>query len=191
MILIDNGHGYDTPGKRSPDGRAEEWRIARLMARGLQAALADAGLQSRLLVPEDADVGLAERVRRANSAEDAALLVSLHVNAAGDGSAWMPARGWSAYVAPNASGRSRAAATLLAREAERAGFAVRRPSPQTDYWTQSLAICRDTRCPAVLTEKLFMDNEADCGLLLIPSVVQALVDAHARGVASYIASTWR
>ena len=26
-VLIDNGHGENTPGKRSPDGRLREWHI--------------------------------------------------------------------------------------------------------------------------------------------------------------------
>ena len=28
-ILIDNGHGEDTPGKQSPDGRLAEWAYRR------------------------------------------------------------------------------------------------------------------------------------------------------------------
>jgi len=31
-ILIDNGHGSDTPGKRSPDGRFLEWKYNREIA---------------------------------------------------------------------------------------------------------------------------------------------------------------
>lgn len=33
-ILIDNGHGRETPGKRSPDGRLLEYAQNRLLARG-------------------------------------------------------------------------------------------------------------------------------------------------------------
>lgn len=28
-VLIDNGHGENTPGKRSPDGRLREWAYSR------------------------------------------------------------------------------------------------------------------------------------------------------------------
>ena len=31
-ILIDNGHGVDTPGKRSPDGKLREYAWNRLIA---------------------------------------------------------------------------------------------------------------------------------------------------------------
>ena len=31
-VLIDNGHGENTPGKRSPDGRLREWAYTRKIA---------------------------------------------------------------------------------------------------------------------------------------------------------------
>ena len=31
-VLIDNGHGENTPGKRSPDGRLREWAYSREIA---------------------------------------------------------------------------------------------------------------------------------------------------------------
>ena len=34
-ILIDNGHGVETPGKRSPDGRFREYQYNRLIARAI------------------------------------------------------------------------------------------------------------------------------------------------------------
>lgn len=38
-ILIDNGHGQETAGKRSPDGRLLEWSYNREIARRVVAAL--------------------------------------------------------------------------------------------------------------------------------------------------------
>lgn len=34
-ILIDNGHGVETPGKRSPDGRFREYQDNRLLGRAI------------------------------------------------------------------------------------------------------------------------------------------------------------
>ena len=34
-ILIDNGHGENTPGKRSPDGRFREYKYNREIARAM------------------------------------------------------------------------------------------------------------------------------------------------------------
>ena len=60
-------------------------------------------LHAQLLVPETEDIPLKERVRRANAictAQGSAnvLLISLHINAAGDGTRWHTATGWSCYT---------------------------------------------------------------------------------------------
>lgn len=55
-ILIDNGHGAETRGKRSPDGRLLEYRENRIIARGIVTALAARGLDAALLVPEENDI---------------------------------------------------------------------------------------------------------------------------------------
>ncbi len=186
-VLIDNGHGAETPGKRSPDSRLLEWRWTRSLARRIAKALGQRGVDARLLVPEDIDVPLRERVARANSVIGAACVVSIHANASGC-CAWMPARGWCALVAPNAGRRSRLLASMLASEAGMAGLEVRRPAPGLDYWEQSVAICRDTRCPAVLTENLFMDNRQDLDIMLSDSGIDAITHAHASALLKYIKS---
>ena len=65
-ILIDNGHGAETRGKRSPDGRLLEYRENRIIARGIVDALTARGLDASLLVPEETDISLPERCRRVN-----------------------------------------------------------------------------------------------------------------------------
>lgn len=67
-IFIDNGHGLITAGKRSPDGKFREAFYNREIARRVVSDLRDRGLDAGLLVPEDDDVPLAERVRRVNAA---------------------------------------------------------------------------------------------------------------------------
>ena len=65
-ILIENGHGIDTKGKRSPDGRLLEYTQNRLLAGRIVTALQARGLDASLLVPEEADIPLPERCRRVN-----------------------------------------------------------------------------------------------------------------------------
>lgn len=65
-ILIDNGHGVETPGKRSPDGRFREYKYNREIARAVVEHLQLRGYDAELLVPEENDISLEERVRRAN-----------------------------------------------------------------------------------------------------------------------------
>ena len=65
--LTDNGHGRETAGKHSPDGRLLEWAYNREIARRVVAALSSLGLDAELLVPEDEDISLKERCRRVNT----------------------------------------------------------------------------------------------------------------------------
>ena len=102
-IFIDNGHGLMTAGKRSPDGQFREAFYNREIAKRVVSDLRDRGLDAELLVPEDDDISLAERVRRINAAcfllgKRSVILVSIHVNAAGNGSKWLNATGWSVYT---------------------------------------------------------------------------------------------
>lgn len=187
LILIDNGHGSDTPGKCSPDRSILEWRTARLIASHIVRMLADAGAQARLLVPEARDIPLRQRVARVNDhcrrlGADNVRLVSVHLNAAGADGRWHSARGWSAFVAPGASAASRRMASALASAAQKEGLTVRRPRPGQDYWEQSLALCRDTLCPAVLTENLFMDSRDDAALLLQPPFLSRLARLTSRAL---------
>ena len=67
-ILIDNGHGNNTSGKRSPDGKFLEAIYTREIAKKLQTDLIDRGYDAELITPEDDDIPLPERVRRVNLA---------------------------------------------------------------------------------------------------------------------------
>lgn len=65
-VLIDNGHGENTPGKRSPDGRLMEWAYSREIADMVVVGLRKLGIDAERIVKEDTDVPLSERCRRAN-----------------------------------------------------------------------------------------------------------------------------
>ena len=186
-ILIDNGHGVETAGKRSPDGRLREYAYAREIAARLEQALKARGMDAVRITPEENDVSLGERCRRANKygAQDV-ILVSIHCNAAGDGTSWLPARGWAVYVDPTASQDSKRLATALANAAEDYGLNVRKETAGINYWVQSLYICKHTLCPAVLTENLFQDNKEDVDYLLSEKGKQTIVNLHVEGIIKYI-----
>ena len=102
-ILIDNGHGIDTPGKRSPDGALREYAWNRLIASRIVDRLLSLGLDAELLVPEEKDIPLPERCRRVNTwcrrlGKDNVIVISIHANAAGRGDRWYDATGWCAYT---------------------------------------------------------------------------------------------
>ena len=88
LVLIDNGHGSDTPGKCSPDHRLRAYLKSREIARKLELELNCRFVDARLLVDEDKDISLSERCRRVNQycdkyGKENVLLVSIHCNAAG------------------------------------------------------------------------------------------------------------
>lgn len=185
-ILLDNGHGLNTPGKRSPDGQLIEAEYTRRLAKCIQAMLSELGYHAVLLTPEEEDVPLNTRVKRANQYGKNALLISLHLNAAGNGTQWYNSRGWSAHVALKSSTNSRLLAFYLAEAAAEAGLRVRKPTPIQSYWPQNLAICRDTTMPAVLTENGFMDNRLDCHELKTEERFQQLAAIHVSAIEKYI-----
>lgn len=189
-VLIDNGHGENTPGKRSPDGRLREWAYTREIADRVVFELRKKGIDAERIVKEDTDVPLSERCRRANAiykeTGKKAILISIHCNAAGSGSAWMNAHGWSVFVSNNASSNSKKLATCLAESACSIPVPVRTQVPEQMYWQQNLAICRDTLCTAVLTENFFQDNREDVEYLLSAEGKRDVVRIHVEGIVKYL-----
>lgn len=186
-VLIDNGHGKETPGKRSPDGTLREYAYTRGIARRIVEALRAKGIDAELLVPEEEDISLPERCSRANKFNAGeALLVSVHCDAAGNGKDWADARGWSVRVCPSASQNTLRLAESLAEGAEKEGLKVRRQFPGKGYWVQSLYLLRHTRCPAVLTENLFQDNREDAAFLLSEAGKETVTRLHVNGILNYL-----
>jgi N-acetylmuramoyl-L-alanine amidase len=193
IILLDNGHGFDTPGKCSPDGFFREYAYNRYLAFRIREQLSALGLDARLLVPEREDISLPERCRRANKicehfGSDQVILVSIHVNAAGNGQHWMEARGWSCYTSRgNTAADALATALYDAAKTHMPGHRLR-----TDYTDgdpdleENFYILRHTSCPAVLTENLFMDNRDDVAFLESAEGSQAIVDLHIEGICRFL-----
>ncbi len=185
-IIIDNGHGAETAGKRSPDGTILEYAYTRRMANALASRLSNAGVDVHVLVPEQWDVPLSERIRRANSVAGRAALISLHLNAAGADGQWHQASGFSCYIAPNSSQQSLQLGRMFTEEAVRLGLTGNRCIPKEKVWVENLAICRQTRCPAVLTESLFQDNRDDVAKLLSAEGFDRLINLHETVIKNYI-----
>ena len=190
-VLIDNGHGANTPGKQSPDGRLREYAYAREIAQRVETELRSRGIDAERVVPELEDVPLKLRCRRVNAVckEVGArnvLVVSIHNNAAGGDGKWHAARGFSAHVGLNASSKSKMLAQYLWNEAILQGLKGNRSVPAAPYIAQNLAICRDTNCPAVLTENLFQDNKADVDFLLSDEGKEKVTAVHVNAIVEFI-----
>ncbi|MBR5041919.1 MAG: N-acetylmuramoyl-L-alanine amidase [Bacteroidales bacterium] len=192
-ILLDNGHGIDTPGKRSPDGHFREYAYNRYLAFLLRERLLALGLDAQLVVPEREDISLKERCRRVNAicrqiGNDQVILLSIHVNAAGNGQNWLDARGWSCFSTRGKT-KADALATCLYEAAKnhlpgmkiRTDFTDGDPDIEKDFY-----IIRHTSCPAVLSENLFMDNREDVAFLESEEGAKAIVDLHIDGILQYL-----
>ena len=195
LILIDNGHGLMTPGKRSPDGQFREAFYTREIAKRTVADLTDRGVTAQLLVPEEDDIPLSERVRRINAhcntlGKSHVILISIHVNAAGNGTKWLNATGWSCYTSKGQTTSDRIAECFY--EAAKKNFPGRRI--RTDYsdndpdWEENYYILRHSLCPAVLTENFFMDNHSDLEYLQSRTGKQAIIDTHVEAITEYLSS---
>ena len=192
VVILDAGHGKDTPGKCSPDKSLYEWQWNREIVAMLCERLYGLNVQTVILVPEEIDVPLKERVRRVNTivhdakiAGKECLLISVHINAAGHGT-WNKASGWSVWVSNNASEKSKQFAQISYHEAVSIGLQGNRVVPKENYWTSNFYILKNTPCPAVLTENMFQDNKDDVAFLKSDEGKEKIVDLHFNAVKKYL-----
>lgn len=192
-ILIDNGHGENTPGKRSPDGMLREYLYAREISDDIVRELVKRGYNAERIVKENVDVSLSERARRVNEVcgklgTSNVLLISVHCNAAGNGSNWMNARGWSAYTSKGQTKADKLSDCLYSiAENVFAGQKIRKDMSDGDPdWEENFYILQKTKCPAVLTENFFQDNKDDVAFLLSSEGKKQIVKVHVDGIIKYI-----
>lgn len=186
-ILLDAGHGCNTAGKRSLDGRLIEGIWSRKMVAVLAAQLTAMGHNVVRLVPEEEDIPLAIRARRANAAARRdTILISLHADA--DPNAVhgpTAARGLSTWVYDKASPKSLELACAISREACACSLLGNRRTPACGYRRANFAILRETKCPAVLVECGFMTNESDVTFLLSRVGMEKIAHAIANACLEY------
>ena len=193
VVILDAGHGSDTPGKCSPDKSLYEWQFNReIVAMLCERLYGLENIQTVILVPEEHDVPLKERVRRVNTiVHDAkienkeVLLISIHVNAAGHGT-WNNASGWSVWVSNNASEKSKQFAQIAYEQAKLLDLCGNRVAPKENYWTSNFYILKNTPCPAVLTENMFQDNKEDVAFLKSEEGKEKIVDLHVNAIKKYL-----
>ena len=192
-ILIDPGHGIDTPGKRSPDGLFREYLWNRQVADLILEGLVSAGVDASLVVTETNDVTLRNRVNRVNTicnrlGASNVLLVSIHANAAGNGSAWMNARGWSCYTSKGKTKSDQVAECLYdAFEEEFQDRKIRKDMSDGDRdWEENFYVLQKSKCPAVLLENFYYDNREECAWMLQEETKKRIASAAVKGIIKYI-----
>ena len=187
IVLLDNGHGKETAGKRSPvwsDGsQLFEWEFNRDIVRRISEKLEADGIPYRILVPEETDISLTERARRANEIakenNGKAYVLSIHANAGGG-------TGWEVYTSPGQT-KADPMATVFYKEAEkefapdgwrmRADYADGDPDKEAAFY-----ILMHTKAPAILTESFFMDTEKDCRFLMSETKRERIANMHVAAI---------
>ena len=94
------------------------------------------GFDAERIVTEENDISLSERCRRVNSICDRVgtknvIFVSIHCNAAGNGSQWMNARGWEAWTSVGQTAADKMADCLY-KAAEETDFKIRKDTTDGD-----------------------------------------------------------
>lgn len=189
LVILDNGHGVDTTGKRSPvwpDGsQLFEYEFNRNIVDRIAKELGNLGIEYRILVPETKDIPLTERVKRANDIyrnnKGKCFLVSIHANA-GKGT------GWEVWTSVGIT-KSDDIATIFWNEMKQEfpQEKMRLDTSDNDVDKEkNFTILYNTWCPAILTENFFMDTEKDCRLIMSENGRKKIAKAHVRSIVKTI-----
>lgn len=181
IILLDNGHGRETLGKRSPiwknGAQLFEYEFNRDLVNRIVLKCYKAGIRAVRLVPEMSDISLLERCKRANTWYDRTngncVLLSIHANAGGG-------TGFEVFTTPGQT-KADPIATALIEQLQRDFPEIKMRKDMSDGdpdKESSFYILKHTKAPAILAENLFMDNEKDCLLLLSDDFREKLANSY-------------
>jgi N-acetylmuramoyl-L-alanine amidase len=168
-IIVDAGHGPNTPGKRSPDGTLREFVFNEAVAINLKKLFSDQGFT--VIFPHDntRDVALSERISLANKMKVDAF-VSIHANAYG--TTWNEAHGIETYTCllPNKT-------SLIMAEYVQQSLLLRTGRKNRGLKKGNFAVLRETKMPAILVECGFMTNKVESNLLKTQEFQQQCAEA--------------
>ncbi len=182
LIAIDDGHGMETAGKRTPkfsDGsimHENEFnsRVAQLLA----VHLIRCGYDVIMVAPSDKDIPLKVRTDTANKAK-ADLYISIHTNAMTG--YWGAARGIETFHYTKASENSKRAARIIHKHLLTGARLADRGVKAADFH-----VLRETIMPAVLVECGFMDNIEEAQLLITEEYRVECALELAKGICEYL-----
>ena len=184
LAAIDDGHGKETAGKRTPafsDGtvmRENEFNAA--TAEYLREALERNGFGTLMVAPEDTDTPLKTRVQRANDAR-ADLYISIHANAYG--TEWNGANGIETWIYEKVMGDSetyRLAKCVhygLIVETGRRSRGIKRSA--------DLFVLQATRMHAMIVECGFMTNREEAELLQSDAYRRKCAEGICKGICEF------
>lgn len=187
LYIFDAGHSKVTKGKKSPDGRLKEYEYNRMIARMVGAKLDELGIKYHYTynLDREDDLPLSKRAEVANAyargnGVGKTLLISIHSNAAGNGSSWSKATGWEVYTTKGTTNSDKYA-EIFAEEAEKVcakvGKKVRKDMSDGDKdKEENFTVIYKTICPSILIEEFFYDNKEEMEWMLSEEGKNACVE---------------
>lgn len=178
LIALDDGHGINTPGKRTPHipelGRSiKENEFNKAVVFYLDKELKRCGFQTLMVASGDADVPLTTRTNRANAGK-ADAYISCHYNAGGG-------EGVETYHFPGSTkGKN------LAQSVHQ--FVIQGTSQKNrGVKSANFHVLRETRMPAILIEYGFMDDPKlrEARLMINKAFQQECAKETAQGICKY------
>jgi N-acetylmuramoyl-L-alanine amidase len=185
-VLLDNGHGIDTPGKRSPvfaDGtQLFEYEFNRDIVSKISGYLQLSKISHSIVVPEENDIPLPDRVERINNfcnenKKQFIYLVSIHGNAAKNPSA----NGIEVWTSKGNT-KSDELAPYFYNSLKKLGWKMRPNNSLELDREENFYILKKTVCPAILTENGFYTNYNECKLMNEFYWRQQIALAHVRAI---------
>ena len=187
-IAIDDGHGMETAGKRTPafsDGSVmRENEFNRAVVAYLHDELIRNGFSVVLTAPEDCDTSLSTRVERANDAH-ADYFVSVHANAFGSG--WNDANGVESFVYALNDAKTTGLARCIQHDLIQATGLRDRGVKENP----TLYVLRKTTMPAVLCECGFMTNEREAKLLKSDAYRKKCAAGICKGICAFVGKVYQ
>jgi N-acetylmuramoyl-L-alanine amidase len=176
-ILLDAGHGYNTPGKRSPDGM-REYEFNRVVASYAKSFLEEYENVTVYFSHSDTkDVSLQERTDKANRL-DVDCFVSIHANAYGSG--WNSARGIETFVY-----KTKPKAAVQLAEKVQNNLVIATGLPNRGVKTGNFHVLRSSDMPAILVECGFMTNKEEVKLLRSDVYRKTCAEAIVKGISEH------
>ena len=194
LICLDNGHGENTSGKRSPDNKLLEYKYAREIVKLVANKLAVLEYNVFVVTPELDDIRLSTRARRANNEASKykhSLFISIHVNGYGNGDKWYnDISGWSCYTTKGQNNSDKLSECLYDAAEEilkplEKNIQTERSDGDRDF-EENFTVIYMANMPAVLSENFFMTNENDVVFLLSEQGKNTIADIHVKGIEKFI-----
>ena len=116
------------------------------------------------------------------------ILVSIHANAAGNGSKWLNATGWSVYTSKGCMESDNLATCLAEADIKNlSGRKIRSDWSDGDIdFEESFYLLTKTQCAACLTENGFMDSRESLAYISSRAGKDAITDLHVEGIIEYL-----